>query len=157
MNHLAKYSAWSKCSKILPIVMKILWVVAVYVFSPFKISTQFFSGDHLPMPSRSPGFIHRTPLTTAAYTGRAGVLRVSVLGHSPPPGQWGAGSPAARGTEEGLKEKGGAGGQGQYGGAENTLSLNQGSSESSPASALGLQLYNQYPLDLSQIKLTSVS
>lgn len=105
MNHLAKCSAWSKCSKILTIVMKILSVVGIYVFSPYKISTQFFSGDHPPMPSRSPGFTHRTPLTTAAYTGHAGVLRVSVLGHSSPPGQWGAGSPAARGTEEGLKEK----------------------------------------------------
>lgn len=97
--------------------MKILWVVGIYVFSSYKISTQFFSGDPPPPPmlSRSPVFIRWTPLTTAAYTGRAGVLRVSVLGHSQSPGQWGAGLPAARGTEEGLKEKSGAGGQGQHG------------------------------------------
>lgn len=121
VNHLAKYPAWSKCSKILPIVMKILWVVGIYVFSSYKISTQF-SGDHPPMPSKSPVFIRWTPLTTAAHTGRTGILIVSVLGHSPPPGQWGAGLPAARGRAQ-REEWSRWAGAAWAGGAEDTLSL----------------------------------
>lgn len=117
MNHFAKYPTWSKCSKILPIVMKILWVVGIYVFSSYKISKQFFfSGNHPPVPSRSPVFIYWTPLTTAAYIGHAGVLRVSVLGHSPPPGQWGAGLPAARGLRKGSKRRVEQVGRGNMGG-----------------------------------------